>query len=211
MFRLLLAELLAVGALAAAVACASGPEVDDYGGGPRCAECPLVAVTRVLDGDTLDTSAGRVRPVRRRRSGSRGRVRAIGYGESEGHGRAGGQARARASPSRRVRPAAGVRLSEGRAEHRRGVGLGRVRRRLAGGWSAQGGVGGVGARRAVGGQGMFMVIEQAAARGGLLSSQCVRSNRSDPVQGYPEALSTNRRRAVARTRDGRSAGAPRGY
>ena len=130
-------------------------------------------------------------PVRRRRPGSRGRVRSIGHGESAGHGRARGQAGGWASPSGRVRPAAGVRLSEGREEHRRGVGLGRVRRRLAGGWSAQGGVGGVGARRAVGGQGVFMVIEQAAARGGLLSSQCVRSNRSDLAQGRPEALLAN--------------------
>ena len=61
MFRLLLAGLLVASALAAACACASQPEVDDYDGGPRCEECPLVAVTRVLDGDTLDTSAGRVR------------------------------------------------------------------------------------------------------------------------------------------------------
>ena len=47
--------------LAALGACASGPAEDDFDGGPRCADCELAEVRRVVDGDTLVTSAGRVR------------------------------------------------------------------------------------------------------------------------------------------------------
>ena len=62
MIRRQLASFLAAAiALAALGACVSGPSVDDFDGGPRCADCELAEVRRVVDGDTLVTSAGRVR------------------------------------------------------------------------------------------------------------------------------------------------------
>ena len=38
-----------------------GPGEEDFDGGPSCAECWLVTVERVVDGDTLVTDVGRVR------------------------------------------------------------------------------------------------------------------------------------------------------
>jgi endonuclease YncB( thermonuclease family) len=52
---LLLVSALVVGCTAA------GPVPEEYETSLNCGDCPTLAVERIIDGDTLDTNAGRVR------------------------------------------------------------------------------------------------------------------------------------------------------
>ena len=56
--KLLVLSLLAT---ALVVACSNAPRFQEYATTLRCADCPTLIVSRIIDGDTFDSPKGRVR------------------------------------------------------------------------------------------------------------------------------------------------------